>query len=303
MQNRLPSVSAAVFARRMSIELRTPEVADLPAVNDALRDWQRDDVPLQFHPGDLGWFQRFGAERTARATRTWLRDGRIIAVGMADEPDLIRLTMAPDLAQDAELAGRLAADLGDPARGVLGEGEVFVEVPNDVLVRDVLHGNGWQLDEEWTPLRHPLTDLPEPSLRIEVIDADHAADSAAVQRGAFPTSTFTEQRWQSMAQSAAFADARSLVGYDDEGRPVASTTVWGAGAGRPGLIEPLGVHRDHRGKGYGRAICHAAGIALRELGASSMLVCTPSSNVGAVAAYVSAGFEKLPLRRDLGRKS
>ncbi len=293
----------AVFARHMPIELHTPEVAELSAVNDALREWQRDDLPLQFHPGDLGWFQRLGADRTAHATRTWLRDGRIIAVGMADEPDLIRLTMAPELAQDGELAEQLAADLGDPARGVLGEGEVFVEVPNDVRVRDVLRDEGWQLDEEWTPLRHDLVDLPEPSLRVEAIDLDHAADSATVQRGAFENSKFTEEGWKCMAESAAFADARSLVGYDDDGAAVAAITVWGAGAGRPGLIEPMGVHRDHRGKGYGRAICHAGGLALRDLGASSMLVCTPSSYVGAVATYLSAGFQKLPLRRDLSRKN
>lgn len=296
-------MSAAVFARRMSIALHTPDVADLPAVNDALRDWQRDDLPLQFHPGDLGWFQRFGAERTAAATRTWTDADRIVAVGMADYSDLIRLTMAPDLAQDAELAEQLAADLSDPARDVLGEGEVFVEVPNDVLLRKVLHKSGWQLDEEWTPLRHDLIDLPQPPLRIEVIDRDRASDSVAVQRGAFEKSTFTEESWALMAEGAPFADARSLVGYDDAGVAVAAATVWGAGHGRPGLIEPLGVHRDHQRKGYGRAICHAAGIALRDLGASSMLVCTPSSNVGGVAAYVSAGFEKLPLRRDLCRKS
>lgn len=287
---------------RMPIELSTPDVKDLPAVNDALRDWQRDDLPMQFHPGDFGWFQRLGAARTAAATRTWTRDGRIVAVGMADDADLIRLTMAPDMTADRDLAEQLAADLSDPAMGVLGEGEVFVEVPNGVLLRDTLGETGWQLDEEWTPLRHDLIDLPTPSLRIEHIDSDRAGDSVAVQRAAFENSTFTVDAWVSMSGGAPFADARSLVGYDDDGVPVAAVTVWGAGAAKPGLVEPMGVHRDHRGKGYGRAICHAAGLALRDLGASSMLVCTPSGNVGAIATYVSAGFEKLPLRRDLGRK-
>jgi ribosomal protein S18 acetylase RimI-like enzyme len=70
--------------------------------------------------------------------------------------------------------------------------------------------------------------------------------------------------------------------------------VWSAGPGRPGLIEPLGAHRDHRGRGYGRGITMAAAAALQEMGSSSVTVCTPASNVGGVAAYVSAGFEKLP---------
>lgn len=286
----------------MTIELNTPDVSELATVCDALRDWQREDLPLQFHPGDLGWYQRYGAERTAAATRTWTRDGRIVAVGMADEPDLIRMTVAPDLAADSELADQLAADLDEPTRGVLGEGAVSVELPNGVSARDALREKGWRLDEEWTPLRHDLADLPDPGLRVEAIGRDRAADDVAVIHGAFPKSTFTEQAWAQMAQGAPFADARCLVGYDDNGVPVAAATVWGAGSGKPGLIEPMGVHHEHRGKGYGRAICHAAGIALRELGSSSMLVCTPSANVGGVAAYVAAGFEQLPLRRDLCRR-
>ena len=68
--------------------------------------------------------------------------------------------------------------------------------------------------------------------------------------------------------------------------------MWSAGPGRPGLLEPVGAHGDHRGHGYGRAISVAAAATLRELGSSSALVCTPSSNVAAVATYASAGFER-----------
>lgn len=78
-------------------------------------------------------------------------------------------------------------------------------------------------------------------------------------------------------------------------------TVWSAGPGKPGILEPMGVHDDHRGHGYGRAISVAAAAALREMGASSAMVCTPSDNTGAVATYVSAGFEPLPERLDSAR--
>ena len=74
--------------------------------------------------------------------------------------------------------------------------------------------------------------------------------------------------------------------------------------GRPGparLLEPMGVHRDHRGHGYGTAITVAAAALLRELGSSSAIVCTASSNVGAVATYGSAGFRQLPDVKDLRR--
>jgi ribosomal protein S18 acetylase RimI-like enzyme len=93
------------------------------------------------------------------------------------------------------------------------------------------------------------------------------------------------------------------VAQDDQDNAVAAATVWSAGPGRPGLLEPVGVHRAHRGHGYGTAITVAAAAALRELGSSSAVVCTPSSNVGAVATYRSAGFQVLPDVPDLNRRS
>jgi ribosomal protein S18 acetylase RimI-like enzyme len=105
-----------------------------------------------------------------------------------------------------------------------------------------------------------------------------------------------------MAAGPAYADARCLVGYDDRDDAVAAATVWSAGAGRPGLLEPVGVHRDHRGRGHGTAITLAAAATLRRLGSSTATVCTRSANVAAVATYESAGFERLPDVRDLRRR-
>lgn len=96
-----------------------------------------------------------------------------------------------------------------------------------------------------------------------------------------------------------YADARCLVAYDGQGNAVAAVTVWSAGPGKPGLLEPLGVHREHRGHGYGKAMTVAAAAVLRELGSSSAVVCAPSQNVGAVATYKSGGFRQLPEIRDL----
>ena len=52
----------------------------------------------------------------------------------------------------------------------------------------------------------------------------------------------------------AYADARCLLGFDADDNAVAAITVWSAGPGRPGLIEPMGVHNEHRGHGYATAI-------------------------------------------------
>jgi ribosomal protein S18 acetylase RimI-like enzyme len=286
----------------MTIALGRPDAARLPEAVAALGEWQQDGRPLQLHPGDVGWFWRFGVDATAAAVRSWSRDGHTLAAGLLDEPDVLRLAIAPDAQGDAELAHRLVEDLRDPQRGVLGAGKVSVEAPRGALVRDLLLRAGWTTGQPWTPLRRDLTaPVEDPGLRIEVTGPETASVRTAVQRAAFDRSTFTDERWEAMAAGGPYADARCLVGYDDEGRAVAAVTVWSAGPGRPGLLEPLGVHRDHRGHGYGTAISVAAAAALRELGSSSAVVCTPSANRGAVATYRSAGFEELPEVPDLER--
>lgn len=286
----------------MAIVLAEPAVDELAEVVGALRDWQRDDTPVQLHPGDLGWFWRFGAATTAAAVRTWRRDGRIVAVGLLDGAALLRLAVAPDARHDDMLGHRVVADLTDPARGVLGAGSVHVDAPADALVQDLLAGAGWGTADPWTPLRHDLTAPPAyPDLRIDAVGPDEAADRVAVQRAAFDNSTFTVERWHAMASGLPYAGARCLLALDDAGGAVAAATVWSAGPGRPGLLEPVGVHPAHRGHGYGRAITVAAAAALGELGSSSALVCTPSSNTAAVATYRSAGFRPLPEVRDRRR--
>ncbi|MFD0199612.1 MULTISPECIES: GNAT family N-acetyltransferase [Saccharothrix] len=279
----------------MVIELGTPAVDGLAGAVAALREWQHDGAPMQLHPGDVGWFWRYGAEATAAAVRTWSRDGRILAVGLLDAPDLLRMTIAPDVQQDEELARRVVEDVTEPARGVLVAGQVYVEAPKGALLQDVLAEAGWATDDPWTPLRRDLTEpVEDPGVRVEVIGPERAHVRAAVQRASFSGSTFTDERWRAMAAGTPYPDARCLVAYDEQDNAVAAVTVWSAGQGRPGLIEPMGVHSNHRGHGYGKAITLAAAATLRELGSSSALVCTPSSNAGAVATYKSAGFQALP---------
>ncbi|MFC7625677.1 GNAT family N-acetyltransferase [Microlunatus sp. GCM10028923] len=288
----------------MATRVTTVDVEGLDEAVGELRAWQVEGAPMQLHPGDLGWFRRFGASTTAAALRTWRRDGRIVALGLLDGADLLRLTTAPELRRDEELARRVAEDVTDPARGVLGPGRVSVEAPSGALVRDVLAEAGWSSGELWTPLRRDLTEsVPEPGIRVEVIGPDRAAERAAVQRASFDGSSFTEDLWKAMAAGPQYTDARCLLGYDSEGSAVAAVTVWSAGPSRPGLIEPMGVHRDHRGRGHGRAITLAAAAALRDLGSSNALVGTPSSNLGGVATYRSAGFQLRPELPDLTRNA
>lgn len=286
------------------IEVGTPTVAELGGVGAALAQWQHEGAALQLHPGDLGWFWRLGTSAAAAAVRTWREDGELVAIGLLDEPTVLRMAIAPQAKQNEDVARTLVADLGDPDRGVLAAPEGSVEAPADALVRDVLAERGWALGEPWTPLRRDLTlPVPDSGVRIEVIGPARAHVRVAVQRAAFDRSTFSSDRWHAMAAGPLYAAARCLVAHDEQGTAVAGVTVWSAGAGRPGLIEPMGVHRDHRGRGFGTAITVAAAAALRGMGSSSAVVCTPSANAGGIATYVAAGFEPAPEVRDLQRMS
>ncbi|MEQ4722932.1 GNAT family N-acetyltransferase [Nonomuraea sp. B19D2] len=288
----------------MAIMMGRPGVDGLGDVVRVLAEWQYDAGPLQLHPGDMGWFWRFGAERTAEATRTWSRAGEVLAVGLLDGPELLRLAFAPQAFREEELAQQMVKDVTAPERGVLPEGKVYVEAPVGALVQGLLFKDGWESGESWTPLRRDLgAPVPDPGVHVEVIGPEQAHECAAILRASFDGSTFTDEHWHAMAAGAPYVDARCLVARNEQGEAVAAVTVWSAGEGKPGLIEPMGVHRAHRRRGYGKAITFAAARALQELGSSSVDVCTPSSNVGAVATYRSAGLEPLPERRDLYRNA
>ncbi|MFC8798088.1 GNAT family N-acetyltransferase [Promicromonospora sp. NPDC057138] len=294
----------------MTVSISEPDVDDLSGIISTLGEWQDDAAPVQLHPGDVGWYWRFGAQATAAAVRTWSRDGRVLAVGLLDGARILRLTTAPDVRRDEELARQLVTDVTTPEHGVLPDGAVNIEAPPGALVSDLLADEGWGTDAPFTPLRRDLTaPVEDAGVRVEVVGPDRVSEHTAVLRAAFDGSTFTDERWHAMASGPLYADARCLVAVDGEGegegdgdgKVVGAITVWSAGPGRPGLIEPLGVHPDHRGHGYGRAVTVAGAAALRELGSSSALVITESTRPAAVATYVSAGFELLPERHDRRR--
>lgn len=288
----------------MAIKVSTPTADEMRDAMSALREWQHDAAPMQLHAGDIGWNYRFGTAETAAVVRTWSRDGRILAVGMQDTPTLLRMTVAPDAFQDEDLARRLVEDISLPERGVLPAGAVSVEAPAGLLLHDLLGKEGWGFDEPWTPLFRDLAEAVEdPGARIEAIGPEQAQGFADVLRSAFNTSRPTREYWPKMAAGPFFEDARCLGVFDDRGDAAAVVTVWSAGRGRPGLVEPMGVHAGHRGRGYGRAITLAGAAALREMGSSSVRVCTPSSNVGGVAAYKSAGFVARPEIADRVRRA
>jgi hypothetical protein len=71
------------------VRCTTPAAAELPEISAILAAWQpRGGTVDQLHPGDLGWFGRFGPDHTASAVRRWTRDGTTLAIGLLDETGL-----------------------------------------------------------------------------------------------------------------------------------------------------------------------------------------------------------------------
>lgn len=229
----------------MTVALGTPTAAGLDQAIEVLRGWQLPGTPVQLHPGDLGWARRLGGDQAAAGARTWSRDGRLLALGLVDGPGLLRLAIAPDAQHDHELARQLAADLADPGRGVLPSGAAAVECPPGSLVHDLLGGLGWGLDEPWAVLSRDLAAPVEaPALRVEEVGPDTVLAWTEVLRAAFDAPLLADEaaraRWDALTSGPASADARFLLGHDEDDRAVTAVGVWSAGPGRSGLLEPMG---------------------------------------------------------------
>lgn len=294
----------------MSVELTTPLVEDLPRVIAALATFQGDDTAAaQLHPGDLGWCMGDGAAAVARLLRVWSRDGCPVAIGLLDAvtgASVIRLAVAPTVREDETVAARIADDLG--GRDLLSREAASAEVRFGSALQQALRERGWNDGDGWACFTLDLScPLPSHPLRQVVVDGSvpRAAPDAVVRdmvrahRAAWKRSTLTVEKWHEMAVGPAFRQGRWIVLYAED-VPVATAAVWSAGPGRPGLIEPLGVDRDHRGQGYGRAIVNACAAELGDMGASSMRVATPVTQWPAVPLYATT-MRQLPDVPDLNR--
>lgn len=247
----------------------------------ALCGWTPGGAPGGgLHPGDVGWYLRFDDA----AVFLWTDGARPVAAGFLDGP-VLRVTAAPDADP-----GALAADAEE------------LLVPGDDW-SDGLPMPGWEREREeswlvmsWTP--RPVSSRAEPVGECGESDESGAADRVLVQRSAFAGSTFTLGHWRTMKRSPAGGLAVEVLVRTPDGEPAAAATGWFAGAGRCGLLEPVGTRPEHRGRGHGRDAVRGACAALADRGASAVCVVTPSSNAAAVALYRSAGFTVVRENRD-----
>lgn len=106
--------------------------------------------------GDLCWFSLRGQDALASRQRVWRRNGSPIALGLLDEPTLIRMAIAPEV--DADVAEQLVRDFGIMDAGVLPDRVAAVEARSGSALRALMPQQGWVLDDPWIPLRLDLTE-------------------------------------------------------------------------------------------------------------------------------------------------
>jgi GNAT superfamily N-acetyltransferase len=275
----------------VSIEHRSLSRADAGELVAALMDWEAPGgYAPALHPGDVGWFLRLDDAAVSGGLHAWRDgDGALVAAAIIDADGDLRVALPP-----ASLGNRaIAESLVEVAESFGSDRERFAEAPYGSVFRAGLLTAGWELDPDpWYALHRPLTDVPDfpadplsapPSGSLDV------TDRVAVQRAAFAGSTFTEAAWHRMAAGPGFDPRLEMLTRDELGAPVAAATGWSAGRGRCAILEPVGTHRDHTGRGHGRRCVLAVVAALAHAGASGVTVHTPASNAAAVALYRSCG--------------
>jgi ribosomal protein S18 acetylase RimI-like enzyme len=263
---------------------------DRAGVAELLREmaaWTPAGAPADtVHIGDLGWHLRFEDEIVAGTIVRWDRGGDLVAVAIREETSAW-LALAPSVGTDPVFA----AEFAPAVTALLGAGEARLTVAPDWPVAKLLGEAGWETELRWPVFVRDLAAAPAWPSGAELVTPQTAAERVAVQRSAFDGSTFSVPRWEQMMSAPAGEFAVDLLVRDADGYAAAAATAWFAGTGRCGLLEPVGTHADHRGRGHGRTVVLAACGALAQRGASAAAVVTPETNGAGVRLYLSAGFD------------
>lgn len=256
-------------------------------------------VPL-LHAGDLGWLLRLPDELIAGKLHCWWDGDELVAVSLVDG-----VAARPRIRDDLLFDLDLATEVADVMEQMPGD-QVWCDAAPGTKLRQELVRRGWQLDPDpWVSL-HAVGSRWQDGDRGDVrLSSTMVEGRVSAQRNGFERSTFDEPSWHRMAAGPSYRPDLDLVVLDGE-QPAAAATGWLSVPGGTAILEPLATHRDHRGRGFGRAAAGAVVDACLAAGASGVSVATPASNEAAVATYVAAGFrpveavQALTLERNSG---
>ncbi len=264
----------------------------------------RSPLLASWHPGDIAWELRTGADRP-RPARFWMgRDGVEALVWRVGEGEywmeaLPRSeALIPELVLWAQEDARASAEGG----GVKLKIRAFDYDHRRLAAFEALGIH--KADPEGVDFRLDLTgDLPEATLPAGVSIRDSVGVDpearAAAHRAAWDHLEHLGIDARSSFTAAAYDTIRALPVYDPRldmlavapgGALVASCIAWADGASGVGVFEPVGVAPAWRGRRIARAIMLEAARRMKEPGVWEARVGTRHFNAAAIGAYLAAGF-------------
>ena len=271
------------------VEHRVHGRDDVAPLIEAMSAWDVQGTYVSgLSAGDVGWQLRNPDELVDGSIHGWWDGEELLAAALLEEGWSARPRLAPFRARSREVAEAVRLEV----EAMTGE-QVWCDADHGTAMRHVLLQAGWQTDPEpWVCLHRDVAGDPayEPPAGVTVLRGHEDVEGRVdAQRHGFEKSTFDVASWHRMAAGPGFRPELDLVLHVD-GVACAVATAWLSPQGGTSVLEPVAVHRDHRGRGLGRAVVRAAADACRRAGATGVSVCTPASNTVGVAAYLSAGF-------------
>ncbi|GAA2143845.1 hypothetical protein GCM10009844_16710 [Nocardioides koreensis] len=281
----------------------------LPAMQElASRIWAPTS---RHHPGQLAWSARYALPADLdHGPVALFRDpaGPVVAWAWAEAPDWLELCVDPAHSEVAAEAARWFLGLGakGPVRTMVLETEAHVLAG--------LAEEGFEVEEQPWFTHHsldlgslpPAADLPGYSFRA--VAPGEAEDRAACHRAAWAppggSSRVSGAAYQRLMATPPYRPDLDWVAVDGAGAMVASCLVWLDDRTGVALVEPVGCHPDHRGRGLAAAVSLSALRAARDLGGRTGLVCPRGDDgyPGPQRLYQAMGFvpgpRTLTLRRD-----
>jgi hypothetical protein len=125
---------------------------------------------------------------------------------------------------------------------------------------ELLAALGWEPDNElpYVLNRTEINSIDVPALPEgysfrSATGIEDAAALAEVHNASFEA-VWTPESYRQLIESPGYAPERELVIQAPDGAFVAFAVIWYDHLNRTGLFEPVGTHKDHRRRGFGRAI-------------------------------------------------
>jgi len=182
------------------------------------------------------------------------------------------------------------------------------DIEGDCIYADAFRGDtarielllalGWQADceapyvlnrTEIGPIAVPA--LPEGYSFRSAQGIEDAAALAKVHDAAFGGVGWTPELYRHVMASPGYAPERELVIQAPDGSYVAFAVIWYDHLNRTGLFEPVGTHKDHRRRGFGRSIVMYGLQQMAAVGMEFATVAHFGSNEAARGLYRACGFE------------